>query len=570
MNTELTHILLIEDNPGDARLVKEMLADLDLNSYFGAQSFNITQCDRLSSALSLLAVKTFDIILVDLSLPDSQGIETVKSVCQIAPNLPIVVLSGQAEIATATLAVQEGAQDYLLKGHIDSQLLMRSIHYAIERKKIDAELQQLATLDSLTKLANRTLLSQRLTQALAMARRHQWPMAILFLDLDRFKSINDNISHEVGDIVLQTVANRLIGNLQASDTIARIGGDEFVIILNKIKNIYSVGMIVQRILDVIKAPIEIYDKKLSVTASIGISLYPDNADEEQMLLKYADMAMYDAKHAGGDSYTFYAFEMTNDLQDKLILEKELRNALINKQFILLYQPQIDLNTGMICGVEALLYLVRDDGSLLEANEIIPIIEELGLIVSVWEWVLKTALLQVKLWNKNEFKNLMNNCSLNISLPKFKKNNPIDVFKKLSDLNRFQLELGINEHVIIEDIQPQIEMLKSLGIHIALDNFFAGSASLNCIRTFQINTIKIAKCLIQNVSTNKKDAEIVIGLINIAHSIGSTIAAQHVETEAQMQFLRTHGCDKAQGSFICKPVDAKTLLAIMRKGIVQRR
>jgi diguanylate cyclase (GGDEF)-like protein len=559
MDTEIIHVLLIEDNPGDTRLVKEMLMDLSLMNYFEGYTFKLTSCDRLNSALSLLDIETIDIVLVDLSLPDSQGLDTVRAVCKIAPNLPIIVLSGQTETTTATLAVQEGAQDYLLKGSIDGQLLARSIRYAIERKKKDIQLQQLASFDPLTKLANRTLFAQRFTQSIAMAKRHQWTTAVLFVDLDHFKPINDNLSHKVGDLVLQTVASRLTANLQANDIIARMGGDEFVVILQKINDALSAGKVAKRILDAIKAPMHIDEKTLFVTASTGISLYPHNAEEEATLLKDADMAMYWAKNAGGDTYKFYTVEMTNELHDKIMLENELRSALQNEKFVLLYQPQIDLGKEQICGVEVSLHLKLADGYLMGTDEIASAIEELDILDRIREWIFNEALLQSNTWVKNKFKISIKNKSLNLAALPLSFLSISETIKKLSaknGFNLFEIELEMGENLNVQALDYLMESIKILSMDIAIDNLFT-PAALNCLRKFQISTVKLDKCLIADVN-NKKDAAIIIGIINVAHSMGVTVAAQGVETKEQLQFLRANGCDKAQGNYICPPVNAQEL------------
>lgn len=559
MDTGIIHVLLIEDNPGDTRLVKEMLMDLSLMNYFEGYTFKLTPCDRLNSALSLLDIETFDIVLVDLSLPDSQGLDTVRAVCRIAPNLPIIVLSGQTETTTATLAVQEGAQDYLLKGRIDGQLLARSIRYAIERKKKDIQLQQLASFDPLTKLANRTLFAQRFAQSIAMAKRHQWTMAVLFVDLDHFKLINDNLSHKVGDLVLQTVASRLTANLQANDIIARMGGDEFVVILQKINDALSAGKVAKRILDAIKAPMHIDEKTLFVTASTGISLYPHNAEEEATLLKDADMAMYWAKNAGGDTYKFYTVEMTNELHDKIALENELRSALKDEKFVLLYQPQIDLDKGQICGVEVSLHLKLADGDLVDTDEITLAIGELGILDPIREWIFNEALLQSNTWGKNKFKISIKNKLLNLAALPLSFLSSSETIKKLSaknGFNLFEIELEMGEGVKVNELDHLMESINTLSMDIAIDNLFT-PAALNCLRKFQISTVRLDKGLIADVN-NKKDAAIVVGIINVAHSMGVTVAAQGVETEEQMQFLRANGCDKAQGNYICSPVNAKEL------------
>lgn len=559
METGIIQVLLIEDNPGDTRLVQEMLVDLSLMNYFEGYTFNLMSTGRLNSALSILDKETFDIVLVDLSLPDSQGLDTVKAVCKVAPSLPIIVLSGQTETTTATRAVQEGAQDYLLKGSIDGQLLARSIRYAIERKKKDLQLQQLASFDPLTNLVNRALFSQYFTKALAMAKRHEWIMAVLFIDLDNFKPINDNFSHKMGDLVLQMVASRLTSNLQVNDTVARMGGDEFVIILNKIKTPLSAGKVAQRLLDALRAPMHINEKELYVSGSIGISLYPNNAEDEASLLKNADMAMYWAKNDGGDSYKFHTIEMTHELQDKLKLENELCDAVQNEKFNVLYQPQIDLKTGNVCGVEVSLHLFLSNGSQVDVNKIIVGIRELGLLAPVGLWVFNEVLQHSSFWEKNKIELLIKNNFLNLA-------SSTVVMKALhkTKMSHFlEIELEMAEKEKIADLMHLVELIKPLGIQVAIDNLF-NPAALECTRVFQINTIKLDPSLVQTANNNGKDAAIVKGMIDVAHAMDISVAAQGVETKEQLDFLRSNNCDKAQGDFICPPVNIKELQAKIRK------
>lgn len=346
------NVLLIEDNPGDAFLVQEMFSEL-LTKPSQSISFKVIHQETLKTALACLQKTHFDILLVDLSLPDSQGLDTVKKICEIAPTIPFIVLSGLADEKIATAAVKEGAQDYLLKGNVDSQLLFRSIQYAIERKKNDLQLKQLAYFDPITDLANRYYFMQLLKQMLNMARRYHWLTAILFIDLNGFKLINDTFGHESGDRLLKTVANRL--SSRSSDIVSRFGGDEFVIVLNKVKNISEVSLFAQKILKKIKEPITVNDHQTCITASIGISLFPHDGTDLKTLLKKADMAMYRAKETGKGNYHF--FEATIDKQvDRQHFDEDLHSK-INPMQQLNSTPTIKCSDGEILNTATLPYQI---------------------------------------------------------------------------------------------------------------------------------------------------------------------------------------------------------------------
>lgn len=298
-------ILLIEDNLGDARLVQEMLSEGAQSSKLVPFVFQLTHVTNLKKGLALLKTHGFDLILVDLTLPDSQGLATVKKVCATTSQIPIIVLSGYTDEKTATAAVQEGAQDYLLKGRIDSEILIRSIRYAIERKKTDLQLKQLAFFDHVTGLANHAQLTIVFNQMLKRARRYRENIAVLFLDLDYFKSINDTYGHDIGDGVLKAVGERLQSNTRSADIAARIGGDEFVVVLEKSRSVEDDALFTKKLLLSINEPISIDKLSISIQASIGISRFPDNGNDVVTLLKCADAAMYNSKESGRNRYSFY-------------------------------------------------------------------------------------------------------------------------------------------------------------------------------------------------------------------------------------------------------------------------
>src|SRR5215510_8294463 len=436
------NVLLIEDNPGDARLIEEMIREEP------AAPFRLVYVDRLSRGLELLSGGETGLVLLDLSLPDSIGLETFARVYAHSPTVPIIVLTGNDDQSVALSAVKGGAQDYLVKGRLDRELLLRAMHYSIERKRYQVQLEHQANYDALTGLPNRNLLHDRLRQAVQTQRAPR-SIAVVFMDLDHFKFVNDSLGHSIGDKLLKFMGERLRAVLREGDTVGRVGGDEFVLILNDQSNEEIIYRAMQRITAKVAEPLTIDGKELYVTCSAGISLYPQDGRDVDTLLKHADAAMYRAKEHGRNNFQFYTSEMNDRVNERLSLEHALRRALERKEFLLHYQQKTDLRTGQIIGAEALVRWNHPEWGLVRPARFIPLAEETGLIVPLGEWVLGEACRQTRDWMDNGFKPGV--VSVNLSARQFRQEGLVRAASRVLEETRLDpsaLEFELTESIVM--------------------------------------------------------------------------------------------------------------------------
>lgn len=555
-------VLLIEDNPGDARLVEEKLREATNGN------FRLYHVQRLEEALQHLKENSFDVVLLDLTLPDAQGVGTVTKVSSEYPSLPIVVLSGLSDETLAVQAVQVGAQDYLVKGQGNGALLTRSLRYAIERKQAEERLAYLAQYDHLTGLANRSLFKDRLNQALARSDRNQDLVALMFLDLDNFKVINDTLGHDAGDTVLQAVADRLNKCVRKTDTVARLGGDEFTIILEGLKKSEAPITVAQKIINSLAPPFHIGDREVFITTSIGITLYPLDANNSKDLLKFADRSMYRAKEKGCNNYEFYAAEMNVRATERLTFRSSLYHALDRDEFVLHYQPLVNLRSGKIIGLEALLRWNLDNYGLLYPDRFLDLAEETELIVPIGEWVIRHACLQTKDWISEGLPPVR--ISVNLSARQFRQTGLVDLIKRVlyeANLAPSQLELELTEGTLMEHTESSsttLMRLKDMGVRISIDDFGTGYSSLSYLRKFPIDTLKIDQTFVQDLTSNPDDAAISKAIIAMAHSLRLDVIAEGVETLEQLAILYAQGCDAAQGYYLGRPTTDGEIPAMLAK------
>jgi len=435
-----------------------------------------------------------------------------------------------------------------------------------ERLQNEKLLQYLAHYDALTNLPNRVLFTDRLDQSLARARGHGCAVAVLFLDLDRFKNINDTLGHNVGDQALQALSERLSGCVREGDTVARLGGDEFAIVLEDISSADDVAPSARKILDVLSQPFLLDNHEFIITTSIGISLFPTDGENTQTLLKHADISMYRAKDEGRNTYQFYSADMSAKAFERLNLETNLRHAQEREEFVLYYQPQQNLADGSIFGVEALLRWQHPDLGLISPMEFIPLLEETGLIIPVGEWVLHTACLQARAWNDSGLKPLR--MSVNLSGRQINNSNFIATVEQVlkdSKLDPALLELEMTESIMMHNIKPTIKTLETIsemGVRLGIDDFGTGYSSLSYLRRFPIDTLKIDRSFIHDLSHDPEDVTLVEAIIAMGRTLHLNVMAEGVETEQQAKFLRRHDCSSIQGNLISQPLPAQELTTLL--------
>ncbi len=565
-------LLLVEDNHGDARLLREML-----NEDHGAQATVMTRVECMREAEQHLAQHAVDIILLDLGLTDAEGLEAIQRTHAAAPHVPLVVLTGRDDEALAARALQEGAQDYLIKGQIETRGLLRALRYAAERKAMEGALcvekermVHSAEHDFLTGLPNRMLLNDRIGQAIALAPRRRLNGAVLFLDLDGFKHINDSLGHAVGDQLLQSVAKRLMGCVRVSDTVSRQGGDEFVVLLPEVQHAEEAGITARRMLKAVAEAHVVGQHDLHVTASIGVSVYPDDGIDAETLIKNADTAMYQAKENGRQSFQLFEPAMNVRAVERQSIEEGLRRALERQEFVLCYQPKVDLRTGEISGAEALIRWTHPTRGPLSPWQFIPVAEACGLIMPIGSWVLREACTQAKAWADAGLS--LPTIAVNISASQVRQEGFLaEVFTILAEtgLDPRRLELELTEGVLMQHVDSTAVILKALrarGVQVAVDDFGTGYSSLSYLSRFPIDTLKIDQSFVRQITTTPGETTIVTAIISMGRSLNMRVVAEGVETPEELAFLQAHECDEAQGYYFGRPVAPEELAKLLADGI----
>ncbi len=691
MIEQIKALLVVEDNRGDARLLREMFREQGHNASF-------THVECMLDAEEHLATHAVDVMLLDLGLPDAQGLGAVRRAHTAAPRVPLVVLTALDDQALASQALKEGAQDYLIKGQIESRGLLRALRYAVERKTMEEALlvekeraqvtlncigDAVACTDSsgcitflnrvaekmtgwslaeavgrpmaevfrvldatsretildpgeggtalgrtvrlpsncvlirrdgveipiedsiapisdragqatgavvvfrdvtaaramasamthsaqhdfLTGLPNRMLLNERVGQAIALAQRHGKKAAVLFLDLDGFKHINDSLGHRVGDKLLQSVAERLVDCVRVTDTVSRQGGDEFVALLSEVDRAEDAAVTARRMLKTVAKAHSIDHQDLHVTTSIGMSVYPEDGLDAETLIKNADTAMYQAKANGRQGYQFFEPAMNVRAVERQSIEESLRRVLERQEVTLHYQPKVNLRTGRITGAEALIRWLHPVRGSVPPAQFIPVAEECGLILPIGNWVLREACRQARAWQDAGLP--VGTMAVNISAMEFRDESFLPgVFAILDEtgLDPGSLELELTESVLMKHAESTERILTTLrekGVHLAVDDFGTGYSSLSHLRRFPIDTLKIDKTFVSDILHDRQAAAIVSAVITMARALDLEVIAEGVETEAQRALLHAQGCDAFQGYLFSPALSIAQFDALLR-------
>ena len=517
--------------------------------------------------------RPYALAFVDSRMPPGwDGIETISHLWQICPDLQVVLCTAYTDYSWQDIRRMLGESDSLLflKKPFDTLEVLQLAH-ALTRKwelnrEVQGRLNQLAYYDSLTGLPNRTLFYDRLKQTLARAHRYQRKVALLFIDLDNFKRINDTLGHSIGDDLLKATADRLTKCLRSSDTVAklsnremaaRLGGDEFTVLFPELNREEDAGIVAQRIAEHIGQPLHLGGHQVIVTPSIGIAIYPNDGETMEVLIKNADMAMYYSKRLGPNMFKYYQESMNATALKRMTIENHLRQAFERDEFMLQYQPQFDLQTGLVSGMEALLRWQNCELGHVPPIEFIPIAEENGMIVVIGEWVLRTACKQTKAWLDQGIP--LQRIAVNVSVKQFTHTNFLkmisDVLAKTSLEPRF-LEIEITESLLVHDTQAITKILmqlKEMGVKIAIDDFGTGYSSLSRLKEMPIDCLKIDRSFVSGIHGGARDQSIICAIIAMAEGMDLKVIAEGVETIGQVDFLRGKQCQEAQGYLFSRPL-----------------
>jgi diguanylate cyclase len=556
----MTQALLVEDNADDVLMLKASLARNNV------KSLDVTRVACLAAAVDTLRERTFDVVLLDLNLPDASGRECVEGIQQADPRVPIVVLSGQSDEDYAVEILNGGVQDYLVKWEGDARIIMRAIRYAIERKRAELELNYLARYDSLTGIPNRPYFQDQLQRAVNRARRNGSKLGLLFVDLDRFKTVNDTLGHGIGDVLLKAVVERLQDNIRGGDVFARLGGDEFALLMEDIRTPLELEALACKLIESFRKPFEADGRAITVTASIGIAVFPTDNSDAMGLLKNADIAMYQAKHKGRNGLQFYTPQMHEEILKYHQIEMDLKRALEDRQFRLVYQPMVNLVDRGLHSVEALLRWHHPERGLVSPDEFIAVAEESGYIVPIGLWVLREACRQIKAWENAGLD--PPRVAINVAPVQFRQADFLRQVRQIlreHDVAPSLIELELTEGSLMEDtegIHRCLRELKAEGVRLSIDDFGTGYSCLNYLKTFPIDVIKIDRSFVAEIDDTSGAQAICAVILSIARSLSLESVAEGVTSERQLEFLIEHGCRFGQGYYFAKPADPATITALL--------
>jgi diguanylate cyclase (GGDEF)-like protein len=553
-------VLVVEDDPAEASSFRHMLESSN------AQSFEVVQAASVEEALRMLFERPYDALLLDLTLPEGHGLDTLMRAKVAAADAPIVVLGAEASEDEAVQVLRAGAQDYLAKEECNARLLARTISQAVERHRIRSELlaarQQAhfaATHDALTGLANRESFLEQLRSALTQAERDRKSLALLFIDLDHFKAINDSLGHSAGDQLLKFVGDRLSTVTRESDLVARLSGDEFALFIRDVGDAHVPAAVTQNLMQVISEPYLLQGNESWITASIGVAVFPIDGSDAEELLRNSDMAMYRAKLNGRNNFQFCTEPMNAAASRRLLIRSRLREALEQDRFHLEFQPIRNTRTGKVTAVEALLRWTDSRARDVGPAEFLPIAEDTGLMVPIGQWILRAACVQGRAWQDQGFRPIR--IAVNVSGRQLRQHNLVSTVGEIlrdSGLTPGCLEIEITENALIHGdnyARRALDDLKEMGIGLALDDFGTGYSALSYLREFPFDRVKLDKSFIEGIATDSETTVIASAIVSMARKLKLSSLAEGVETEDQAAFLSGVGCDEIQGFLISPPLPA---------------
>lgn len=576
VNKRDARILIIDDDPQVRNVLRALLR----------ANYECTEACSAEEALSLLLTEKFDLVLSDIVMGGISGLEMLPQMLERSPDTVVVMISGEQTIERAIEAMRAGAFDYITKPfdlrHVEAAVRRALEHHALREAKRrhedhleelveqrTAERDHLASHHALTGLPNRALFRERLTVAVTQAHRDERMLVVIFISIDRFKRFNDTLGHRMGDRMLCGVAERLSRIGDEGDTVISCGGEDFALLASDVSCIESAVHVAQKVQEALKPPFNFDGHELFITSSVGIGLYPDDGEDAQTLLQNAGVALAGARQQGGDNYQFYRADMNDQSLKRLELENNLRRAMERDEFVIYYQPQINIETSQIVGVEALVRWQHPELGLLSPMEFIPLAEDTGLIVPLGEWVLRTACAQNKAWQEAGFAPLQ--VSVNFSPCQFQQLDLVEQVRRAvgdAGLDPRYLGIELTESSIMKDPELTIKTLRQLkeaGAQVSIDDFGTGYSSLSYLKRFPIDILKIDISFVRNSTTDPRDTAIVRAIITLAHSLKLKVIAEGVETEEQLKFLSSLGCDEVQGYLLGKPLPVEVFEELFLQG-----
>jgi diguanylate cyclase (GGDEF)-like protein len=576
VNKRDTFILVVDDDPQIRNVLLELLRP----------SYVCKEACSAEEALTLMRTEKFDLVLSDIVMGGISGLEMLPQLLERSPDTVVVMISGEQTIEGAIQAMRAGAFDYITKP-FDLQHVEAAVRRALEHRELrrakrcyeehleelveqrTAERDHLTYHEALTGLPNRVLFRDRLTLSIAQAYRSARMPVVILISIDRFKRLYDTLGHGMGDRILCGVAERLSRIGDEGDTVASWGSEEFALLVSGVGRTESGVQIAQKVQEALKSPFKFDGHELFITASIGIGMYPHDGADAQTLLQNTGVALAGARQRGGDTYQFYRADMNDQSLKRLGLENSLRRAVERDEFVVYYQPQINTSTEQIVGMEALVRWQHPELGLISPMEFIPLAEETGLIVPLGEWVLRSACAQNKAWQDAGFAPLQ--VSVNFSPRQFEQPGLMEqVMRAVGDagLDPRYLVIELTESSLMKDAELTIQtlrQLKELRVQVSIDDFGTGYSSLSYLKRFPVHILKIDISFVRNSTTDTKDAAIVKAIITLAHSLNLKVIAEGVETEEQLRFLSSLGCDEVQGYLFAAPLPAEAFRQILLRG-----